>query len=281
MDRKNVIAQREIGDYRITIYRDDCPMCPAVDWDLCGLFIWEYCAHGGMRLSSYSNTQELSCDPHSLEDALKDLVCKYVPQKKIIKYINSSECDDLFFKYDKSGKSWSLYSYDRRTGKTSEWSLLDLEPYEYHGEDCVEEICENLGEDDFKYLLYHYQKDIAFTEWSTSGYCQGDYAEGIAYCDIERYKAMRDADTKNWRKKAVESMEEDAKLIGKWMWGDVYGFDLEKRERFRKVYANPEKEDCDGEEWEDVDCCSGYFNEPDDVIDLVIEEHDISPKSAA
>lgn len=36
MDRKNVIAQREIGDYRITIYRDDCPLCPAVDWDLCG-----------------------------------------------------------------------------------------------------------------------------------------------------------------------------------------------------------------------------------------------------
>lgn len=234
-----------------------------------------------MRLSSYSNTKELSCDPHSLEDALKDLVCKYVPQKKIIKYINE-HCEDLYFEYSKSDKMWFLYSLDKKTGKRkSEWSLLDLEPYEYHGEDCVDEICDNLGEDDFKYLLYHYQKEIAFTEWSTSGYCQGDYAEGIAYCDIERYKKMRDTDTKNWRKKAVESMEEDAELIGKWMWGDVYGFDLEKKERFRKTYLNSDKPDCDGEEWEYVDSCSGYFEEPDEVIDIVTEEHDLSPKSAA
>ena len=282
MDRTNMIAQREVGDYRITIYRDDCSMCPTKDWDLCGLFIWEFYEYGGMTLSSYSNTDELSCDPHSLEDALKDLVCKYVPQKKITDYINSSSCDDLMFEYDKSDKIWKLFGYDSRSGKrTSEYSLLDLCPNEFHNEDMREEICENLGKEDFKHLLSHCQKKIAYTNFSTRGYYQGDYAEGIAYCDIERFKEMCDTDTKDWRKRAVEIMDNEANTLGKWMWGDVWGFVMERKVYYAKHYLNSDKADCEEAEWEEIDSCSGYYNEPDELIDLVIEEHDLSPKSAA
>lgn len=276
------LERKEIGDYRITIERDDYATCPTKDWEMLGHFIWEFNdGPRGMELSPYSDTEDLSCDPRSLEEALKDLVCKYVSQKNIIKYINSSECDDLFFKYDKSGKTWSLYSYDRRTGKTSEWSLLDLKPYEYHGEDCAEEICDILGEEDFKHLLYHYQKEIAFTEFSSSGYCQGAYADGIAYCDIERFKYLRGTDTKKWRERAVEMMKGESKILGKWMWGDVIAFVLEKKEKFTKHYKNDEKTDVETFEWEAIDSCCGYYEEPDELIQMVIDEHDLEPKKAA
>lgn len=276
------LERKEIGDYRITIDRDDYAMCPTKDWDMLGHFIWEFNdGTRGMSLSSCSDTKDLSCDPRSLEEALKDLVCKYVSQKNIIKYINSDECDGLFFEYSKSDKTWSLYGYDRRTGKKSEWSLLDLKPYEYHGDDCVEEICDNLGEDDFKHLLYHYQNEIAFTEFSSRGYCQGDYADGIAYCDIERFKCLRDTDTKKWRKRAVEMMEDESKTLGKWMWGDVIMFTLEKKEEFTKHYKDEKKEDVDDFEWEVIDSCCGCYEEPDELIQMVIDEHDLEPKDAA
>ena len=276
------LERKEIGDYRITIERDDYAECPTKDWDMLGHFIWEFndCP-SKMRLSSDSDTEDLSCDPRSLEDALKDLVCKYVSQKNIIKYINSSECDDLFFEYSKSDKIWSLYSYDRRTDKRSEWPLLDLHPDEYHSFDFREEICDNLGEDDFKHLLYHYQKEIAFTEFSTCGYCQGDYADGIAYCDIERFRYLCDTDTKKWRERAVDAMNGESKILGKWMWGDVISFTLEKKMRFTKHYESEEKTDVDTFEWEVVDSCYGFYDDADELMQMVIDEHDLEPKSAA
>lgn len=278
------LKRKEIGDYRITIERADYAECPTKSWDLLGHFIWEFndCPRG-MILSSYSDTEDLSYNPRSLEEALKNLVCKYVSQKKIIKYINE-HCEDLWFRYDKSDHVWYLDKYSKDTSYDGKhWHYLERwYPDELKNYDMRDSICEYLGEDDFKYLLHNCQKEIAFTEWSTTGYCQGDYAEGIAYCDIERYETMRGTDTKNWCKKAVESIEEEAaKLIGKWMWGDVIGFTLEKKERFTKHYENEEKVDVDTFEWEVVDSCCGYYEDSDELMQMVIDEHDLVPKNAA
>lgn len=281
MKRENLIEQKSIGEYRISIFRDEFPLCPVTDFTLCGVYIWEFCEYGGMRLSSYSETDDLSCDPHSLEDALRELVCRYVSQKDIIRYIDE-QCHSLGFVYNKSDRIYELFAYDDRTGRrVSEYSLLDLHPDEYHGSDCIEEICDNLSEDDFKFLLENCQDEIAYMEWGSTGYSQGDYAEGIAYCDIERFRENVDTDTSNWRARAVEHMEAEAEMIGKWMWGDVYEYTLEKKEVYIKKYINPQKENGFGEEYETIDSCGGFYCEPDELVKKVLEEHNLFPKSAA
>lgn len=277
---EDYVERKEIGDYRITINRDDCAECPTESFDLLGSFIWEFNDMCSMRLSTESDTEDLPNSPHDMEDALKGLVCKHVSQKKIIEYIQK-ECKDLVFKYNKSDHIWELFSYDWRNDKCSEYSLLDLHPDEFHDFDFRDEICDNLGQEDFVVLLRDYQDEIAFMDFATSGYCQGDYANGFAWCDIESFKDSCCTDTKKWRERAVEVMDDEVKLLGKWMWGDVYSFVLEKRERFTKHYVNDEKSDVDSFEWEAIDSCSGYYEEPDEIIQMVIEENNLHPKNAA
>lgn len=57
-------------------------------------------------------------------------------------------------------------------------------------------------------------------------------------------------------------MESEVECIGKWMWGDVIGFVLEKKVRYTKVYEDSER-----------------ANE-DELIKEVIEEHQLQPSVA-
>ena len=80
-------AKKEIGDYRITIYQDEDAECPCTEWDLVGVYFWDYSDYGYNRELSRGCSREV--DAKNAEDALKDLVCNYVSQKKIIDYINN------------------------------------------------------------------------------------------------------------------------------------------------------------------------------------------------
>ena len=75
-------AKKEIGDYRITIYQDEDADCPCTAWDLVGVYFWDYSDYGYNRGLSRCCSSEV--DAENAEDALKELVCKYVSQKKII-----------------------------------------------------------------------------------------------------------------------------------------------------------------------------------------------------
>ena len=93
-------AKKEIGDYRITIYQDEDAECPCTEWDLVGVYFWDYSDNGYNRGLSRGCSREV--DAKNAEDALKDIVCKYVSQKKIIDYINSENVDSFRMRYDKS-----------------------------------------------------------------------------------------------------------------------------------------------------------------------------------
>lgn len=275
MSSERIIEQKEFGDYRVSVWYDQYAQCPTQDMTLCGHFIWEndHC------ISSYSDTEDLWCTPKSLEDVLKDLVCRYVSQKKVIKYIN--EYTKFRFFYHKDTHMWSFEYYSEDGWRGPDWySFIDLTPKEYHGEDCVDCICDYLGEEDFEYLLYSCQKEIAFTTWASHGYCQGNYARGVAYCDIERFKKNCGNDS-NWRNRAVEYMLGEAELIGKWMWNDVYGFTLEKKERYLKRCLSSNKEDFIDEEWEEVESCGGFYTDYDDIVDYVIKDYNLQSKITA
>lgn len=267
------IEKKEIGDYRITIYQDEDAGCPCTNWDLAGVYFWDYPNYGyNRRLSSYCSSE---VDAENAEDALKRLVCKYVSQKKIIDYINSENVDSFRMRYDKNDHMWYLENlYD---GKWYEHDCFS--PYDVKNERCTDELCDILEEGDFTYLLQDC-KDIAFYEWSSHGYCQGDYASGYAYCDKERFKEMVDTNTKNWRKRALDLFEGEVNDIGMWMWGDVKGYVLEKKRPFTKLYDDGDTSE--SYDWEQIDSCWGeYYEDADDLIEDVIKEYGLQPKDAA
>lgn len=264
-------AKKEIGDYRITIYQDEDAESPCKESDLVGVYFWDYSDWGYNRVLSRGCSREV--DAKNSEDALKDLVCKYVSQKKIIDYINSENVDSFRMRYDKSDHMWYLENL-----YNGEWynreEFCELKRFDYR-----EELCDILEEDDFTYLLQDC-KDIAFYEWSSRGYCQGDYVSGYAYCDKERFEKMVDTNTKNWRKRALDLFEGEVKVIGMCMWGDVKRFVIEKKRHYTKMYEDVDTSD--SYEWEQIySCCGCYYEDADELIEDVIKEHGLQPKDAA
>lgn len=270
--------KKEIGEYRITIYQDDCPECPCSEWDMVGVHLFA----SGRRLSEASNYEELfDTSNHSLADAVCKLACQYVPQKKFIEYINSPLCDSLRFRYDRSDHDWNLERYYKFGNNGDGWNLVQyFAPDEVKG-DIRCELSEVLDEEDFIYLLSNCQSEIAVHEWSSCGYRQGDYAEGFSYCTKERFIERYSSATRDWQKRAASAMESETECIGKWMWGDVLGFVLEKKVRYTKVYEDSEREDENDYDWEEVDSCWGYYCDADELIKKVIDEHGLQPKDAA
>ena len=267
LDMSYEFAKKEIGDYRITVYQDQDAECPCTEWDLVGIYFWDYSDYGYNRGLSRGCSSEV--DAKNAEDALKDLVCKYVSQKKIIDYINSENVDSFRMRYDKSEHTWYLENlYNGEWYNHEELSELKRFDYRY-------ELCDILGEDDFTYLL-HDCKDIAFYDWSSTGYNQGDYVSGYAYCDKKRFSEYCDTNTKNWRKRALDLFEGEVKDIGLWMWGDVKGYVLEKKRPYN------DGDTSDSYDWEEIDSCWGeYYEDADDLIEEVIKEHGLQPKDAA
>lgn len=261
--------QQEVGDYRISVYQDEYAECPCTAWDLAGVYFWDYPDNGYNRGLSGNCSGEV--DAKNAEDALKELVCKYVSQKKISDYINSDKVDDFRMRYDKNDRMWYLENlYDGKWYEHDRYS-----PYDINERDYRDELCDILGEDDFITLL-HDCKDIAFYEWSSTGYCQGDYVNGYAYCDKKRFSKYCDTNTKNWRKRALEIFEGEVEDIGLWMWGDVKGYVLEKKVPYKKVYPDANRKPVDSYDWEQVaSCCGEYYHDEDELIKSALEENGI------
>ena len=275
-------AKKEIGDYRITIYQDEGAECPCSAWDLAGVYLWEYTNCGSGRLSNGCNWDEIydrkyDTNNHSLQDALRELVYKYVPQNRLVKYLKSNKHRSAKLSYDRSSHVWELDYYDSREAyKTS----VELTPDEINNYDMREEMIEPMNNEDLIWLLDDIAYEIVIYEWSSTGYCQGDYVEGIAYCDKERFEKMVDMNTKNWKNRAIELFESEVKDIGMWMWGDVKGYVLEKKRPYTKLYEDGKS--YDSYEWEHIDsCCGEYFEDADDLIEEVIKEHGLQQKDAA
>lgn len=268
-------AKKEIGDYRITIFQDEDAECPCIEWDLAGVYFWDYSDNGYNRSLSRGCSREV--DAKNAEEALKGLVCKYVSQKKIIDYINSENVDNYRMRYDKSDRMWYLENLYK-----GEWyEYYRFSPYDIKNGCCTDELCDVLEESDLASLLQSC-RNIAFYEWSSRGYCQGDYVSGYAYCDKERFKKMVDTNTKNWKNRAIDLFEGEVKDIGMWMWGDVKGFVLEKKVHYKKVFTEIGREPEDGYDWEQIDSCWGeYYEDPDELIKVALEENGIKLKETA
>lgn len=99
--------------------------------------------------------------------------------------------------------------------------------------------------------------------------------KGIAFCTKERYTKMVSNNTSDWETQIDKLIDDEVKSIGMWMWGDVKGYVLEKKVKFVKKYEDESREDEEEEEWEEIDSCWGYYMETDELIEEIMEEHNL------
>lgn len=276
---ENYVARKEIGDYRITIYYDDSPSNPMKDWDLVGCYLFEY--NRLHRLSDLCNWEEVwgkhsDCN-HSMEETLRAMVKEYCDFDLFVRYIKSQEVENVRLCYDRSTRLWKLEVYGY-WAFSKEWDLVDeYEPKDLNTKDMYlfSNLLEYFGKDTLLELLQHCGKNIYVTEWGTTGYSQGDYVNGIAFVTKERYDEQCGRTDISWKDAAQKCIDGEVKCIGKWMWGDVLGFCLEKKVHFTKMYHGCDRPDEEDYEWEEVDSCWGFDMDSDELIAEVMAEHDI------
>lgn len=268
-----LIETKEIGNHRIKIYYDECPECPITNWDLGASYLFEYSG----SLSNHCDWRDWFANSnHTLEDALREIAEKYVSQDDLLKYLKEGHIKDIWFKYNQSTREWELYYKCGWGSNKGQWFLnlgiaaSDLKAYDYRGE-----ILENLDEDELKQLIHDCAKDFLMVEWSSRGYSQGDYVEGVAYVSKSAFEercGFSPEQYSDWKEQAKGVIDAEVEEIGMWLWGDVKRFTLEKKVRFTKVFHDADREDEEACEWESVDSCGGYFLKTEELINEVISD---------
>lgn len=189
-----------VGDYRISVYYDEYNDCPCTEWCMAGLFIWGIDGYGqDTRLCSACNWRELfgkhDDGNHTVCDALRELIAKHVPQRKLLNYLKRGKLGSVTFEYNRGLNMWEEVGLNER----DEYWSLEFSPQELKDNNYIYELTEYMNEEQLAQILYDLAKDLAFTEWSSTGYCQGDYVHGYAFCTKERFAETCDRNTKNWK----------------------------------------------------------------------------------
>lgn len=274
-----LITTKEVGNYRIKIYYDTDSVCPCESWDMAACFLWEY--SDSSRLQYVCDWREVfgkyGDSRHSLIDALHKLISEYVEWKDLLNYFKKGKIDGYRMRYDNHDKMWYLEWYDnyQYTEHKGYKEIISISPSDLYTYNYTYEFIEDLEREELIQILSDLGKDIFVKEWSTRGYCQGDYIEGIAFCTKERYIKMVSNNTSDWKTQIDKLIDDEVKSIGMWMWGDIKGYVLEKKVKFVKKYEDESREDEEGEEWEEVDSCWGYYMETDELIEEIMKEHNL------
>lgn len=88
---------------------------------------------------------------------------------------------------------------------------------------------------------------------SSTGYSQGDWANVLIVPTEGNAKKLG----YNIKDVTEEQLKGTFNLFGYWAWGDVYGYIIEEKKHFKKVYDDGEEEE--SEEWEEIDSCWGFY----------------------
>ena len=267
------IEKREIGNYRISIYNDLFAECPVKNWDMAAVHLFGYVGSNyNGNLSKNSDYDEFfDSENHSVTDAVRQLVIANVSVKNLIKYYKELSDPSTRIRYDRSVNLWKVEMlFDNKW-----YSKFDLTPQEIKDGIGADDLVADFEFDDLVSILNKYAKNIATYEWTSTGYCQGDYIYGFSYMTKERYNREFGKIAIPWKTMAESCMKNEVKSIEMWAWGDVKGFVLEKKVPFTKVYDDADREDEEDYEWEEVDSCWGYFMETKELIKEVMSDHDI------
>lgn len=272
MNDRLLIETEKIGDYRIKIYYDEWAECPCTAWDMVACYLFEYSDF--KHLHDKCNYKDLFYDnKHSLEDAIRRLAAENVEQKDMVKFLKSGGSSEVRLAYNRSDRQWELQTRWGWNGKeTWDWQY-QFAPSELQNCDLRDELVEHLDKEDLLKLIEEYADELVVKEWSSRGYSQGDYVEGIAYMTKKRYDEMVGNTDKPWREHAQHLIDLELKEVEIWMWGDCKGYILEKKVPFRKVYDDDDQDDEEAVEWEEEYSCWGFYMDTEELIEEVIAEH--------
>lgn len=148
--------------------------------------------------------------------------------------------------------------YKAWDGESNTEELSDiLEVYKEDFDD-TEELLDAIGYELQQYLSIEQLAklcelfNIKNYHFVSRGYSQGDYAEVLAIIDDEFIKRTG-ASVEN----SEEILNSTVKLFNAWAWGDVFGYILEEKKRFTKIYEDGTTEE--DFEWEQIDSCWGFY----------------------
>lgn len=96
--------------------------------------------------------------------------------------------------------------------------------------------------------------NIKHNHFVSRGYLRGDYAEVLAIIDDE-FIQRTGVKIEN----SEEILNSTEKLFNAWAWGDVFGYILEEKKRFTKIYEDGTTEE--DFEWEQIDSCYGFYGD--------------------
>lgn len=284
MNDRLLIETKEIGNYRIKIYYDECPDCPVTNWDMGAIHIFEHLEHGRYWLSQNCNWKEHIFNPreHSVADILQRVAAKVVTQKAIVEYIKAGKVSDVRLVYNRHERQWELQTKCNSGFYNGEWvNQIEIEPFALKSDDYRMELLEPFDEEDLMALIEKCAKDFVIKEWSSCGYSQGDHMRGFSYMTKEMFDkrcGFSPDHYKTWQEQAVAVIDGEVDCISKWAWGDVKGFVLEKKEPYTKVYSDGRE--VQTFEWEHIDSCWGYYMETAELFEEIISEHGLKDIAA-
>ena len=241
----------ENENYRISVYYEEFSDSPNGVYDMAGVMLFTY---KDGRLHEECDWRTLLGE-HSdynitMKEALKELVWKYVPHDKVIKFLKKGT-EHYQLMWNKSKRRWQFW-YDKKVFGRNPCVLFSSNSEDMHCGNLDPEMLPQLEERAIVALINKYGKDIVVTSLTTYGCCQGENQEMFAYCTKERFNEMVETPNKKWKEKATELMQDELKECDCWMWGNVYRVKVEEKVYFTKRYKNGEEhedfeyEDCEG-----------------------------------
>lgn len=263
------IETKQIGDYKISVFYDCDAECPCTNWDIAACYL--FCYSDSKKLHSDCNWKEVCNEDDTIQKALVWLIYENVKWKDLLNYFKQGKVDEYRMRYDKSEHLWELSYYP--SWRTEGYDWKEFEPYFLKENNLTFEFCEDLDKDQLLQILQDLGKDIFVSEWSTRGYSQGDYCEGVAFCTKERYEKYVSKDTTEWKQKIQKLIDGEVKCIEKWMWGDVLGHTIEKKVNFTKTYDDGKV--VEDHEWEEIETLFGFYGEVDELFEEVISDYNL------
>lgn len=150
------------------------------------------------------------------------------------------------------------------------YNMPNEENYDYNDYNSWKEFEQQIRKDnDIAILLNVFMYEHSGVSLSTARTCQWDSGQvGFMYITKPMIRQLRNC--KYVTKKILEQEEQylrnQIKIYGKYMNGDVYGFQLEEIEvkSYKKVYSNGEEsEDIEEKEYNEIDSCWGFYSKQD------------------
>lgn len=241
---------------KVEIFQDIDPMCPCRDWDMVTRFLFGYSDSRDGSLSPYCNYEDFTKEARdcTIKEAVEELVLKHVSGTQIFNFCKK----EGLIRYNSSTKYWEADDGEEYTKK--EIISFDWCDAPFHDAELSDLVS----------LLDRHGKDIVIEEFSSRGYCQGDYIEGIIYTTKERFENLH-GKQKNWKQVAKERIHGDLEIMEKWFWGDVYGFISYENVKVEKHFPElPDREDETCYEWEEKYSCWGFYDEPEQLAEDVL-----------